>query len=149
MSAVLALVGANAVSVFLLGTLCFVRLSGHIGWPAFLGCLAVVFMLATALWVRSEQRNRPRAPLRRLTGVVGALLMAVVLAPMVVLTPMFWLHAQLPPEAGLDHTIGRVMAAMLIALVLAVLVNAVGAAVVMGRAFLRRGRPAPPGASSP
>ena len=149
MSAVLALVAANAVSVFLFGTLGFVQLSGYIGWPAFVGCLAVVFMLATALWVRSEQRNCRRPPLRRLSGVAGALVTAVVLAPMVVLTPLFWLHAQLPPEAGFDQTIGRVMAAMLIALVLAVLVNAVGAVVVMGRAFLGRGRPTPPRASSP
>lgn len=142
------LAGANAVSVVLLGTLCFVRLSGRIGGPAFVGCLVVLFVLATALWVRSERRNRGREPLRRISGGVGGLLIAAVLAPMVVLTPMFWLHAQLPPEAGFDHTIGLVMAAMLVALVLAVLVNAVGAVVVMVRAFLARGRPARPGASS-
>ena len=145
----LVLAGANAVSVVLLGTLCFVRLSGRIGGPAFVGCLMVLFVLATVLWVRSERRNRRREPLRRLSGVVGGLLIAVVLAPMAVLTPMFWLHAQLPSEAGFDHTVGLVMAAMLIALVLAVLVNAAGGVVVVVRAFLTRGRPAPPGASSP
>ena len=142
----LALAGANAVSVVLLGSLCFVRLSGRIGVPAFVACLALLFVLATVLWVRSERRNRRREPLRRLGGVVGGLLVAIVLAPMVVLTPMFWLHAQLPPEAGFDRTLGLVMAAMLIALVLAVLVNATGAIVVMIRALL--GRHAPGGASS-
>lgn len=143
------LAGANGVTVLLLGTLCFLRLSGRIGGPAFVGCLTVLFVLATVFWVRSERRNGGREPLRRLGGVVGGLLIAVVLAPMVVLTPMFWLHAQLPPEAGFDHTIGLVMASMLMALVLAVLVNAVGGAVVMVRAFVARGRPARPGASSP
>jgi hypothetical protein len=146
---VLALVAANAVSLLLLGTLCFVRLSGHIGSAAFLTCLAGLFLLATALWVRSERGNRRRAPLRRLSGVVGALVLAMALAPMVVLTPMFWLHAQLPPEAGFDQTIGRAMAAMLMALVLAVGVNAVGGMVVVVRTILGRARGLPPRASSP
>ena len=137
----LALAGANAVTVLLLGTVCFVRLSGRIGGPAFLGCLAVLFGLATALWVWSEHRNPHRAPLLRLV-------IAVILAPMVTLTPMFWLHAQLPPEADFDRTIGQAMAAMLMALVLAVLVNAVGAIVVMVRAFIARARPARPDISS-
>ena len=145
----LALAGANAVSVVLLGTVCFLRLSGRIGGLAFVGCLVLLFGLATALWVRSERRNRGRDPLRRLGGGVGALLIAIVLAPMLVLTPMFWLHAQLPPEADFEHTIGRVMAAMLMALVLAVLVNAVGAVVVVVRALVARGRPLRSGASSP
>lgn len=145
---VLGLAGANAVSVLLLGTVCFLRLSGRLGGGAFVGCLAALFLLATALWVWSERRNRNRAALGRLVGVVGGLLIAVVLAPMVVLTPMFWLHAQLPPEAGFHQTIGLVMAAMLMALALAVLVNAVGGAVVMVGAFLARGRATGPGASS-
>lgn len=144
----LVLAGANAVSVLLLGTVCFVHLSGRIEGPAFVGCLAVLFVLATVLWVWSERRNRRREPLRRLSSVVGGLLIAAVLAPMAILTPMFWLHAQLPPEADFQHTIGLVMAAMLLALVLAVLVNAVGAVVVVVRAFLARRRPARRGASS-
>jgi hypothetical protein len=146
---VLVLAAANAVSVLLLGTLCFLRLSGRIGVPAFVTCLVLLFPLATALLVRTERRERQPAPLRRAGRVVGGLLIVVVVAPMTILTPLFWLDAQLPPEADFQRTIGLVMAAMLMALVLAILVNAAGGAVVMIRTLVVRARPSRPGASSP
>lgn len=149
MSRVLVLAAANAVTVLLLGTLCLLRLSGRLGVPAFLGCLVMLFALATAMWVRTERRHRGLEPLRRLGRVVVGLAIVVMVAPMTVLTPLFWLDAQLPPEAEFQRLLGLVMASMLMALVLAVLVNAAGGVVIGLRTLAARGRPAPPGASSP
>lgn len=143
------LAGANAVSVLLLGTLSYMRFSGRLGVPAFLACLVIVFVLATALWVRTERRHRRLEPLRRLARVAGGLLLVVVLAPMIVLTPLFWLDAQLPVEAGFQRTLGFVMAATLTALVLSVLVNAVGGVVIAVGTLARRGGGVRPGAPTP
>lgn len=144
----LVLAAANAVSVVLLGTVCLLRLTGRLGVPAFLGCLAILFVLATALWVRTERRHRRLEPWRRLIRVVVGLLLALVAAPMAVLTPLFWLDTHLPAEAGFQQTLGPVMAAILMALVLAVLVNAAGGIVIAARAVrgaYRRAAPPAPG----
>jgi ABC-type amino acid transport system permease subunit len=140
---VLTLASANAVSVLLLGTLCVLRLSGRLGIAAFLGCLVIVFILATVLWVWTERRHRQLPLLRRAARVIVALLVVVILAPMAVLTPLFWLDAQLPPQAEFHRPLGFVMAGMLMALVLAVLVNAVGAVVIALRGLTGRGHAAP------
>ena len=140
----LVLAAANAVSVVLLGTVCLLRLTGRIGGPAFLGCLAILFVLATALWVRIERRHRPLDPWRRLLRVIVGLLLALVAVPMAVLTPLFWLDTQLPAEAGFQQTLGPLMAAILIALVLAVLVNAAGGIVIGVGATRGHRRAVPP-----
>lgn len=140
MRVVLVLAAVNAVSVVLLGTLCALRLSGRVGVPPFLGCLVVLFFLATMVWVRTERRHRPLEPLRRLGRVVAGLAVVLVAAPMAVLTPLFWLHAQLPPEANFDAVLRVAMAATLMALVLAVVVNAAGGVVIALGVFGGRGR---------
>jgi hypothetical protein len=144
----LVLAAANLVTVLLLGTLCLLRLSGRLGVAAFLGCLVLLFFLATVLWVGTERRHRRVEPLRRLGRIMVGLAIVVAGAPMAVLTPLFWLDAQLPPEAQFQRTLGVVMASMLMALVLVVLVNAVGGMVIALRALAARGRPEPSGGSS-
>ena len=140
----LVLAAANAVSVVLLGTVCLLRINGHIGGPAFLACLVILFVLATALWVRIERRHRPLDPWRRLVRVVVGLLVALVAAPIAVLMPLFWLDTHLPVEAGFQQMLGPIMAAILIALVLAVLVNAAGGIVIAAVATRGHRRAAPP-----
>ena len=143
------LAAANAVSVVLLGTLCALHLSGRLGVAAFLACLLILFIVATVLWVRTERRHRQLEPLRRLGRVVVGLVIVLVAAPMAVLTPLFWLDAQLPREANFAAVLGVAMAAMLMALVLAVLVNAAGGVVIALGALAGRGRPVTPGTPSP
>ena len=144
----LVLAAANSVTVLLLGTLCLLRLSGRLGVAAFLGCLVLLFVLATVLWVGTERRHRRVEPLRRLGRIMVGLAIVVAGAPMAVLTPLFWLDAQLPPESQFQRTLGVVMASMLMALVLVVLVNAAGGMVIALRALAARGRPEPSGGSS-
>jgi Flp pilus assembly protein TadB len=139
---VLALAAANAVGVVLFGTLYAVAGTSVLSHAAFLACLTVVFALVTALWVRTEARQRALDPLRRIGRIVVGLLSVVVVTPAAVLAPLFWLDEQLPVEVGLHDARGGVMALMLIALVLVILVNVAGSIVVTGRAALaRRGSP--------
>jgi hypothetical protein len=60
--------------------------------------------------------------------------------PVVFLTPLFWLDSNLPQEAGLRPMLAPLMSLVLIALVLTVTVNVLGAFVVVGRALLGAGR---------
>ena len=132
----LALAAANAVGVVLFGTLYAIAGARVLSQVAFLGCLAVLFALMTTVWIRTEARHGGVAPLRRIVRIVGGLLCVVVATPAVVLTPVFWLDAQLPVEAGLHAVRGGVMALILVTLVLVVLVNVTGSVVVAGRAVL-------------
>ena len=141
----LAMAGTNAVSVVLLGTLCLLGLTGRLAGPLFVGCLAAVFVLVTVLWIRTEQRHRAIDPFRRAARVVVGLLAVIVATPMVVLTPLFWLERQVPAEAGFTSALSPVMAAVLLALVFAILVNVAGGAVVAARALLGARRSAPHG----
>jgi hypothetical protein len=142
---VLVLAAANAVSVLLFGTLYAAAGTGHLTGPSFLACLPVLFALTTSLWVRTERRHRALPPIRRLGRAVVGLVGVLVVTPMAVLTPLFWLELQLPAEAGLHLILGPTMALVLIALVLTILVNAVGGVVIGVRAALgacrRAGRP--------
>jgi Flp pilus assembly protein TadB len=138
---VLALTGANAASVVLFGALYAVAGARMLPQPAFLLCLAVLFVLMTVLWVRIEARHRRLDALRRLGRIAGGLLLVVVATPMAVLGPLFWLDQQLPVEAGLHAARGGVMALVLIALVLVTAVNVTGLVVAVIRALLDR-RPA-------
>ena len=82
--------------------------------------------------------------MRRLGRIVAGLLLVLVVTPMAVLGPLFWLDEQLPAEAGLRAARGGIMALVLITLVLVVAVNVVGsssrssARCFVGRAAARR-----------
>ena len=112
---------------------------------AFVAALLLTFAGAVVLWVRVERAGAASGALARLGRIVGALVLALLAVPSLVLMPLFFLQSQLPPEAGLDHVISRVMVLLVIALGLTALVNVVGA-VAMGGALLTRREPrrAPP-----
>ena len=106
----LALAAADAVAVVLFGTLYAVAGARVLPQLAFVACLGVLFVLMTALWVRTEARHRRLTPVRRLGRVVIGLLIVFVATPVIVLGPLFWLAEQLPVEAGLHAAQGGVMA---------------------------------------
>jgi hypothetical protein len=141
---VLALTAANAASVVLFGTLYAVAGARMLPQSAFLTCLAVLFMLMTVVWVRTEARHRRLDAVRRLGRIVGGLVLVLVATPAAVLAPLFWLDEQLPPEAGLHAVRGGIMALVLITLALVVAVNVIGVVVAVIRSAVDR-RPAPDG----
>jgi hypothetical protein len=145
---VFALAAANAASVVLFGTLYALAGVGMLSQVAFVACLAVLFALMTTVWVRTEARHRRLAPVRRLGSIVIALLLVLVVTPMAVLGPLFWLAEQLPVDAGLHTARGGVMALVLIALILVVFVNVTGMLVALVRSVFRL-RPAPDEQSDP
>ena len=112
---------------------------------AFLAALALGFAGAIALWVRTERAPvRTADPIARLGRGIAGLLLAVIGVPGAVLTPLFALQAQLPPEAGLDDVIARVMVLLLPCVALAVAMNLVGACVIAATALVGRRRVAAP-----
>ena len=136
----IALAGANAVGVVLFGALYALAGARYLSQAAFLLCLALLFVLVTALWVRLEARHRPLGAVRRLGRAAAALVAVGIATPMVVLMPLYWLDAQLPPEAGLAGTLPGIMALVLIALVLTAAANAAGATVAIARILASRRR---------
>jgi hypothetical protein len=135
---VLALAAANAVGVVLFGTLYAVAGARVLSQGAFLVCLLVVFVLVTALWVRTEARHRSLDPLRRIARIVIGLVIVLIVTPAAVLAPLFWLDQQLPDEVGLRAIRGGIMAVVLITLALLVAVNVVGSIVAVTRGALAR-----------
>jgi hypothetical protein len=135
----LALAAADVAGAVLFGALYTVAGLELMTQGAFLASLAVMFILVTTLWIRAEGRHRALPVPRRALRVVGGLAIAFVATPGLSLMPLFWLDTQLPPEAGLRGVLAPTMAVLLIALVLVVLVNVAGAAVIVGRALLPRG----------
>jgi hypothetical protein len=135
---VLALAAANAVGAVLFGALYAVAGAGLVPQVGFLVGLVVLFVLMTSMWVRTEARHRELDIVRRLGRVVAGLGFVVVVVPMVVLGPLFWLDEQLPIEAGLHAARGGIMALVLITLILVGLVNLMGALVVIARAMVGR-----------
>jgi hypothetical protein len=134
----LALAAANTVGVVLFGTLYAVAGAHVLPQPVFLVCLAVLFPVMTAVWIRTEARHRSLDPVRRLGRIVMGLGVVVIVTPVAVLAPVFWLDEQLPAEAGLRGVRGGIMALVFIALVLVVLMNLAGSLVATGRAVLAR-----------
>lgn len=134
----LALVVANAVGVVLFGALYAAAGARMIPQVPFLVCLVVLFILMTVLWVRTEARHRRLDPVRRVGRIAAGLLIVLVLTPVAVLAPLFWLDEQLPPEAGLRDVRGGVMALVLVDLVLVVFVNVAGIVVAVVRSVLGR-----------
>ena len=133
----LAVVDAAAIAIF--ATIYGAGALRTLSQPAFLAALLVTFVGAVVLWVRIERtRAHGRDPLARLGRIVAGFLLALLAMPALVLMPLFGLQSQLPPEAGLDHVISRVMVLLLIALALTALVNLIGAAALAAGALCRR-----------
>lgn len=139
-----ALAAANLVGVVLFATLYAVAGARLLPQLTFIACLAVLFLLMTTVWVRTEARHQGLQARRRAARIVLGLLVVLLITPMVFLAPLFWLAEQLPPDAGLHAARGGIMALVLIALILVVLMNVTGSLVAAGRAVLAR-RHAPRG----
>jgi hypothetical protein len=143
----LALAGTNAVEVAMFGLVYTLAGKRLLSEGAFWAALVVVFVAGTALWVRVERWQGPRRDvLSRMGRIAVAFIVPIVAAPGVVLTPLYFLHEQLPREAGVADVIGRVMFLLLTSLTLMVLVNVAGIAFMTARALVhrRRRRPARP-----
>ncbi len=144
MGPVLALAAANFVGVVLFAAVYAAAGARWLSQMAFVACLLVLFVLVTALWVRTEARHRRLDPVRRLGRAAVGLVAVVISIPMLTLLPLAKLETVLPPEAGLDRVTSPVMALLLVSLALVVLVNVAGAAVIAGRAVAgRAGRRSP------
>ena len=96
----LVLAGANAVGVVLFGALYVTAGLDLLSQAAFLGCLAALLALVTALWVRTEARHEALGFTRRFGRAAFGLAVVVLVTPPLVLMPVFWLDSILPPEAG-------------------------------------------------
>ena len=123
----LALAATNTVGLLLFATLYITAGARYLPQPAFLACLAVLFVMVTALWVRVEARHRGVDPLRRLGRVTGGLAIVLIAAPALLLMPVFWLDSVVPAEAGLRPVLAPLMSVMLISLALILAVNVMGA----------------------
>jgi hypothetical protein len=134
----LALAAVNGVGVVLFGVLYATAGARLMPQIAFVVCLAVLFVLVTTLWVRVEGRHRALEPVRRIGRVAAGLVIVVLVTPVVILMPLFWLDTYLPPEAGLTPYLAPMMTLVLISLVLVVIVNLVGAVVALGSGALHR-----------
>jgi Flp pilus assembly protein TadB len=137
---VLALAAANTVGLLLFVTLYIVAGLRYLPQPAFLACLAILFVMVTALWLRVEARHRTLDALRRLGRVTGGLLIVLIAAPALLLMPVFWLESALPEEAGMRPVLAPLMSVMLISLALITGVNVVGALAAVAHAVVRRMR---------
>jgi len=137
----LAIAATNFGSALLFAGLYAVVATRKIPGAAFLPLLVLLFVASTALWVRIEAtRNAGRPPLSRALRSAGALALAAILTPVLVLMPLFWLFHVLPASAGLDVILGRTMFLLMLALVLTALVNVAGAAVALWRFLRERSR---------
>jgi hypothetical protein len=144
---VLALAGANVVGVAAFALLYALAGRRLLSQGAFWVALALLFVASAVLWVRLEGRQGPRRDVLSRAGRIAAgLALPIIAAPVVVLTPLFFLLDQLPREEGMAELIGRVMFLLLTSLVLMVLVNAAGIGFMAAAALWRRWgrRPAPP-----
>jgi hypothetical protein len=104
--------------------------------------LAILFVLATAAWVRIEKsRGAGLSGPQRALRSLAALGLSAILSPILVLMPLFWLFHALPPSFRLDVLLNRTMFLLIIALVLTLLVNVAGGSVATWR-FLRDRRSA-------
>jgi hypothetical protein len=136
----MALAAVNVLAAVAFAGLYAASGAGRLPPATLLIALPVAFAAATALWVRVENRSCALDPLSRIgRGAIG-LLAVVIGLPVVVLMPLFWLESQLPLDAVPALHIGPVMALVLVALVLVVAVNLLGALVAVVVALGRRWR---------
>jgi hypothetical protein len=126
---VLALAAVNAVGAAAFAAIYGAAALRGLSQGAFLAALVVVFVALTAVWLRVE-RTRPgdRDWLARIGRAAGGLVIGLVAAVALVLTPLFALRAGLPAEASDERLISGVMVILLIAMVLVVLANIAGSA---------------------
>lgn len=95
---------------------------------AFLVSVIVAFVAICALWVRTERSHAVgRTPLERLGRATAGLVLVAILAPGLLLTPLFALQPHIPEQAGAEHLIGRLMVLLLVSLALVAIVNMAGA----------------------
>ncbi len=135
----LRLAGINIVGAAAFGLAYTLAGKRLLSQSAFWAALVVVFVAGTALWVRVERAQGPRRDvLSRVGRIVAGLVLPILAAPVMVLTPLFFLHQQLPREAGVAETIGRVMFLLLTSLALMVLVNVAGIVSMAGAGLARR-----------
>lgn len=136
----LALAAVNVLGAVVFAGLYAVAARAPVAPGALAVGLVLVFAGATALWVRVEQRSCALEPLRRVGRAAIGLVAVVIGLPVAVLMPLFWLESHLPLEAVSSLNLGPVMALLLVALVLVVAMNGVGAAVAVTLAVTRRWR---------
>ena len=133
----LALAAANGVGVVLFGTVYALAGAQRLSQTTFLTCLVIIFGLVTALWIRTEARHRTLHPARRLGRATFGLLAVIIVTPAAVLMPLFWLERALPPDTGAGAVLAPAMTLILVSLVLIVLTNLIGSAIILGRAVFR------------
>jgi hypothetical protein len=127
MMPMLTMLGLDLIGVLAFGGLYWAGASRRIAEPMFLPLLALLFVGFTFFWVRIERReNGGVRPLKRAGRIAGGLAAAILLAPALVLTPLFALVRKLPEGNPLEAMTGHAMALLLIGLVLTVLVNLAG-----------------------
>jgi hypothetical protein len=136
---VLALAGVNAIAVLLFSGAYVAAGAQLLSQGAFLAALVVLFVAATALWIRTEQHGaRGRDVVGRIGRIAVGLVIAAIAVPGLALMPLFALQQQLPEEAGVAGVIPGVMVILLASLVLVALVNVAGIAYLTGSAVVRR-----------
>lgn len=89
--------------------------------------LVALVAVATVVWVRVERwRLGALHPAARVLRIIGALALALVATPILVLMPLLYLAAGISPSAGIEAVIPRVMGLLLAGEVLTVAVNVLG-----------------------
>lgn len=136
MTRVLALAATNLVSALLFAALYATAGARLMPQAAFLACLAIIFVIVTVLWVRTEARHRDLGAVRRIGRVSIGLVIVLLGLPVVVLLPVFWVDTHLSPDVEFTPYLAPIMTLVLISLVLVVVVNVVGMLIALGRAFV-------------
>jgi hypothetical protein len=139
MTAMLTMLGTDLIGVLAFGGLYWAGASRRIPEPAFLPLLVLLFVGFTYFWVRTENRESGGLrPLKRAGRIAGGLAGAILLAPGVVLGPLFAIGRRLPAGNPLEPMTRHAMALLLIALTLTVLVNLAGSGAVVVSALWGR-----------
>ena len=136
----LALGATNLVGVVLFAVVYAAAGARYLSQAGFVVCLVLMFGLVTALWVKTESRHASLGVVRRVGRAALGLIGAVIVTPVLALLPLFWVESRLPAEAGVERVLAPAMALTLIALVLVVVMNVVGAGVQGLRALGPRSR---------
>jgi hypothetical protein len=132
----------NAMGIAVFGLIYAAAAKRLLTQGAFLTGLVVCFVGLTALWVRTERSRGPaRDALSRAGRIAAGLVVAAMVVPGAVLTPLFFVHEYVPPEAGVGEILAPVMFILLASLALVALVNVAGIIFLAGSALVRRLRP--------
>lgn len=128
----------NAMSTAAFGLMYALAAKRLLPQSAFLASLALLFAALTMLWVRTERSRGPaRDVLSRAGRIAGGLVLATMVVPGLILTPLFFVHEYVPPEAGIGEILGPIMFILLASLALMVLVNVAGVLGAGASAMLR------------